>query len=238
MIHTSSYGVIDVSLHCNDSNFIRAFDVSLKLLIYYRYPEETMKLVGELSEGIADSFREKKQNKIQRTFVKASDAAGAKIKGRSTCEFHIIYNVVSYLNLLYFIFSFKCHHCLLKSFITFLGQSTTSIIDPPVSTPVMTASSLQNSNDTSRIQSTLSSTNSNNNTGNDNEDPATPDLPNTIISHQVFDLHKVSKIENVIIMKTIEENFYDHGASILHRSLSRNNIVLKYVFHQCGEKNE
>lgn len=53
-------------------------------LLGCRYPEDTMKLVGELSEGIADSFREKKQNKIQRTFVQASDAAGAKIKGRTT----------------------------------------------------------------------------------------------------------------------------------------------------------
>lgn len=47
-----------------------------------------MELVAKLSEGIADSFREKKQQKLQRTFIKASDAAGAKIKGRTaTCEF-------------------------------------------------------------------------------------------------------------------------------------------------------
>ena len=46
-----------------------------------------MALVAELSEGIADEFREKKLSKIQRTFVKASDAAEAKIKGRTTsCE--------------------------------------------------------------------------------------------------------------------------------------------------------
>lgn len=50
-----------------------------------------MDLVKELSEGIADSFREKKQSKLQRTFVKASDAAEAKFKGRSTCEFFFFY---------------------------------------------------------------------------------------------------------------------------------------------------
>jgi len=54
-----------------------------------------MTLVSELSEGIADGYREKKQQKIQRTFVKASDAAGAKIKGRtSMCEsdFYFVQN--------------------------------------------------------------------------------------------------------------------------------------------------
>lgn len=46
-----------------------------------------MALIVELSEGIADAFRAKKEQKLQRTFVKASDAAGAKIKGRTaTCE--------------------------------------------------------------------------------------------------------------------------------------------------------
>lgn len=52
-----------------------------------------MNVVEQLSEGIADSFRERKQNKIQRTFVKASDAAGAKIKGRTTCEYSALFQI-------------------------------------------------------------------------------------------------------------------------------------------------
>ncbi|GLG98536.1 Protein of unknown function [Gryllus bimaculatus] len=46
-----------------------------------RYPAETMQLVGQLSQGVADGYREKQKTKLQRTFVKASDAAGAKVKG-------------------------------------------------------------------------------------------------------------------------------------------------------------
>ena len=44
-----------------------------------RYPEETMQLVREMSAGIADDYRNEKQKKIQRTFVRASDAAEAKV---------------------------------------------------------------------------------------------------------------------------------------------------------------
>ncbi|KAF0306151.1 NF-kappa-B-repressing factor [Amphibalanus amphitrite] len=44
-----------------------------------RYPDETMQLVRELSAGIADDYRREKQKKIQRTFVRASDAAEAKV---------------------------------------------------------------------------------------------------------------------------------------------------------------
>lgn len=46
-----------------------------------------MTLISELAEGIADDYRDKKQQKLQRTFVKASDAAGARLKGTTTCEF-------------------------------------------------------------------------------------------------------------------------------------------------------
>ena len=46
-----------------------------------------MNLVSELAEGIADEYRDKKQQKLQRTFVKASDAAGARLKGTTACEF-------------------------------------------------------------------------------------------------------------------------------------------------------
>jgi hypothetical protein len=48
-----------------------------------RYPTETMQLVASLSEGIADGYREKQKGRLQRTFVQASDAAGAKAKGRT-----------------------------------------------------------------------------------------------------------------------------------------------------------
>lgn len=40
-----------------------------------------MQLISDLSKGVADEFREKKKGKLKRTFVQASDAAGAKIKG-------------------------------------------------------------------------------------------------------------------------------------------------------------
>lgn len=48
-----------------------------------RYPEKTMQLVADLSNGVADAHREKMKTKLQRTFVQASDAASTKAKGRS-----------------------------------------------------------------------------------------------------------------------------------------------------------
>lgn len=47
-----------------------------------KYPDETMRLVGELSQDVAKEFREARSKKLQRTFVKASDAAEARAKGR------------------------------------------------------------------------------------------------------------------------------------------------------------
>ncbi|XP_037071074.1 NF-kappa-B-repressing factor-like [Pollicipes pollicipes] len=44
-----------------------------------RYPDETMRLVRELSAGIADDYRQHRQQRTQRTFVRASDAAEAKV---------------------------------------------------------------------------------------------------------------------------------------------------------------
>ena len=41
-----------------------------------------MQLVAHLSKGVADSYRAKQKTRLQRTFVQASDAAGAKAKGR------------------------------------------------------------------------------------------------------------------------------------------------------------
>lgn len=46
-----------------------------------RYPAETMQLVASLAQGVADGYREKQKGRLQRTFVQASDAAGAKAKG-------------------------------------------------------------------------------------------------------------------------------------------------------------
>ncbi|RZF49208.1 hypothetical protein LSTR_LSTR010938 [Laodelphax striatellus] len=48
-----------------------------------RYPEKLMKLVEELSKDVAVDYREQKKNRLQRTFVAASDAAEAKAKGTS-----------------------------------------------------------------------------------------------------------------------------------------------------------
>jgi hypothetical protein len=42
-----------------------------------------MHLVSSLSEGVADKYREKQKGRLQRTFMQASDAAGAKAKGRA-----------------------------------------------------------------------------------------------------------------------------------------------------------
>ncbi|XP_071454505.1 NF-kappa-B-repressing factor-like [Hetaerina americana] len=46
-----------------------------------RYPAETMTLVADLSEGIVEEYRNSRKSKLKRTFVTASDAAGAKVKG-------------------------------------------------------------------------------------------------------------------------------------------------------------
>lgn len=58
----------------------------LNVCFFYRYPEKTMRLVAQLSNGVADEHREKMKTKLQRTFVQASDAASTKVKGRSNCE--------------------------------------------------------------------------------------------------------------------------------------------------------
>lgn len=59
-----------------------------------KYPEETMRKVGLLSQEVANDFRKSRANKLKRTFVGASDAAGAKAKrGRKNCEFY--YNCVN-----------------------------------------------------------------------------------------------------------------------------------------------
>lgn len=50
-------------------------------LLGCRYPERVMQEVNELARGLGLSYKEKKKTKLQRTFVKASDAAGAKVRG-------------------------------------------------------------------------------------------------------------------------------------------------------------
>ncbi|CAL7940936.1 unnamed protein product [Xylocopa violacea] len=50
-------------------------------LLGCRYPKETMQLIAELAQDIVGEYREKQKTKLQRTFVKASDAASSKVKG-------------------------------------------------------------------------------------------------------------------------------------------------------------
>ncbi|KAG7197024.1 hypothetical protein KM043_017558 [Ampulex compressa] len=57
-------------------------------LLGCRYPKETMQLIVELAKDVAAEYREKQKTRIQRTFVKASDAASSKVKGLS----HQIHN--------------------------------------------------------------------------------------------------------------------------------------------------
>lgn len=48
-----------------------------------------MDLVAELSKEIAAEYREKQKTKLQRTFVKASEAASSKVKGiKKNCELY------------------------------------------------------------------------------------------------------------------------------------------------------
>ncbi|XP_068155332.1 CDKN2A-interacting protein isoform X2 [Drosophila tropicalis] len=47
-----------------------------------KYPSETMHLVAELSKDIAEDFRSRREQRLKRTFVSASDAAEQRAKGR------------------------------------------------------------------------------------------------------------------------------------------------------------
>lgn len=53
-------------------------------LLGCKYPDKTMQKVALLSKEVADEYRKSRENRIKRTFVAASDAAGAKVKGRKT----------------------------------------------------------------------------------------------------------------------------------------------------------
>lgn len=49
-----------------------------------------MDLVKELSQDVAAEYREKQKEKLQRTFVEASQAASSKVKGiKKNCELRL-----------------------------------------------------------------------------------------------------------------------------------------------------
>ncbi|KAG0713189.1 Partner of xrn-2 protein 1 [Chionoecetes opilio] len=50
-------------------------------LLGCKYPDEVMEQVAVLAREVGSQYKEQKKTKLQRTFVKASDAAGAKVKG-------------------------------------------------------------------------------------------------------------------------------------------------------------
>lgn len=54
-------------------------------LLGCRYPDKTMQKVALLSKEVASEYRKSRETTIKRTFVAASDAAGAKVKGRKNC---------------------------------------------------------------------------------------------------------------------------------------------------------
>ncbi|KAK3890827.1 hypothetical protein Pcinc_005252 [Petrolisthes cinctipes] len=56
-------------------------------LLGCRYSDEIMEQVAELGRDINNSYRESKKNKLQRTFVKASDAAESRAKGKKTTRY-------------------------------------------------------------------------------------------------------------------------------------------------------
>lgn len=74
-----------------------------------------MDLVAELSQDIAKEYRQRQKSKLQRTFVKASDAASSKVKGTSkNCEFSHKYipnkNPMKYpKNAFFLLLKTKCH---------------------------------------------------------------------------------------------------------------------------------
>ncbi|KAK4308778.1 hypothetical protein Pmani_019535 [Petrolisthes manimaculis] len=56
-------------------------------LLGCRYSDEIMEQVAELGRDINSGYREGKKNKLQRTFVKASDAAESRAKGKKTTRY-------------------------------------------------------------------------------------------------------------------------------------------------------
>lgn len=67
-----------------------------------RYPAATMERVAALSKDVAEKFRKSRATKLKRTFVGASDAAGAKAKGRQKkCQYDCI-NATKFLFYIFF----------------------------------------------------------------------------------------------------------------------------------------
>lgn len=93
-----SYSDAGSSIHIQLKLFFYAYFIQGILSVYIhiysnninvRYPKETMQLIAELAQDIVGDYRERQKNKLQRTFVKASDAASSKVKGISkNCEFY------------------------------------------------------------------------------------------------------------------------------------------------------
>lgn len=50
-------------------------------LLGCKYPDPVMEQVAVLARDVGHDYKENKKKKLQRTFVKASDAAEAKVKG-------------------------------------------------------------------------------------------------------------------------------------------------------------
>ena len=46
----------------------------------YRYPKAVMMEIAELAKGLGSTYLDKQKSMLQRTFVKASDAAQSKVK--------------------------------------------------------------------------------------------------------------------------------------------------------------
>lgn len=69
-------------------------------LLGCKYPLETMKLVEELSQGVAESFRGKRKNRLQRIFVPASQAASEKVKRSNPKESKILANQIKFMSAL------------------------------------------------------------------------------------------------------------------------------------------
>jgi len=50
-------------------------------LLRCKYPDELMRQIAILGKGIGQDYSSKQKERLQRTFVKASDAANAKVTG-------------------------------------------------------------------------------------------------------------------------------------------------------------
>lgn len=49
--------------------------------LFCRYPDDVMKQVSVLAKDIGVDYKSKQKQRLQRTFVRASDAANAKVTG-------------------------------------------------------------------------------------------------------------------------------------------------------------